>query len=213
MICAKKLSGFVLVSALIFSSSVFAQANPVPTKAPFATDATSPVSNGSKLMEIYDVERQEDIVPIDKPHRTTEQVATWVEDNIATVLNIDPVQWEAYQKKIAPQFDAYGFQEYQNYLKTSGIVDLLTTNHLRMNAIGDSSSVLLSQGALAGTYHWLYQMPVMLTYYDQDTKTLKKQKVRAQNQKIMVRVQVGRTRKGADDNNLVIERWSVTPLR
>ena len=210
---AKTLSAFILFSALILSSSVYAQAKPVPTVAPFATDATSPKGSGSALMQMYDTERQEDVVPIDKPHRTTEQVASWVEDNIATVLNIDPVQWDATQKKIAPQFDAYGYQEYQNYLKTSGILDLMRNNHLRQNAIADSSSVLLSQGALAGTYHWLYQMPVMLTYYNQDTKTLKAANVQAQNQKVMVRVQVGRTRKGADDNNIVIERWSVTPLR
>ena len=90
-------------------------------------------------------------------------MASWVEYNIATILNIDPVQFDAYQKKIVPQFDAFGYQQYQAYLKSSGILELLRNNHLRQNAIADSGSTLLSQGALAGTYHWLYQMPMMLT--------------------------------------------------
>ncbi|PZP56542.1 MAG: hypothetical protein DI586_03320 [Micavibrio aeruginosavorus] len=202
----------ILILLMAFSFSALAQENPIPTKAPFQTDAATPASNGSKLMGMYDVERQEDVVPMDKPHRTSEQVATWVEESIATALNIQN-GWDEQQKKAAPLFDSYGIQEYKKYLDTSGILNNLSAHNLQLNSIADSASVLLSEGALSGTYHWLYQMPVMLTYYDRGTKTLKNNKLRVQNQKIMVRVQVGRVAKARDDTGIVIERWSVLPLR
>ncbi len=182
-----------------------------PTQAPFPTDANAP--QGGALMGVYDDERAADAVPLDKPHRTTEQVGTWIEEHATTAMNIDAVQWDNHIKNITPDFDPYGLQEYQNYLNTSGILNVLKTNQMRLSAIMDGSVTLLSQGAIGGTYHWLYQMPLMLTYYDEDTKTLKNGKVQSQNQRVMVRAQIGRVVKGADDNNIVIERWSVTPIR
>ena len=213
MIRPKVFSAFIFLSILGLSHPSFAQQpKPVaPSVAPFATDANSQ-SSGSQLMGIYDAERQEDVVPLDRPHRTNEQIATWVEDNVTTALNIDVTQWDAHLKKVSPEFDAYALKQYTDYLGTNGILDLLKANHLRLNAIADGSAVLLSEGALSGTYHWLYQIPMMLSYYDQDTKGLKRGQT-AQNRKIMVRIQLGRVQKGMDDNNIVIERWSVTPIR
>ncbi len=202
---------------LTFSFPVSAQENPAPTVAPFQTDAAAPASNGSKLMGMYDAERLQDIVPMDKAHRTGEQIASWIEDSIVTSLNIDQPDWNIHQKKVAPLFDPYGLQEYKKYLDSSAILTTLTSNNLQLNAVADSASVLLSEGALSGTYHWLYQMPVMLTYYDRGTKTLKNRNAQIRNQKIMVRVQVGRaapgSKAGNDDNGILIERWTVIPLR
>ncbi len=198
---------------LILPVQVSAQENSMPTTAPFQTDAAAPKNNGSKLMGIYDAERLEDVVPMDKPHRTSEQIASWVEDSIVTAMNIDQPAWNTHQKKVASLFDSYGLQEYKKYLDTSGILTNISANNLQVNAVADSSSVLLSEGALSGTYHWLYQMPVMLSYYDRGTKTLKNRTSQVRNLKIMIRVQVGRVVKGNDDNGIVIERWSVIPLR
>ena len=205
----RTLSVSVFLSIFSVSFPVLAQQAPVPVKAPFQTDAAAPKTSGSGLMGLYDTERSEDVVPLDKPHRTSEQIATWVEDNVTTAMNIDPSKWDAQQKKIRLQFDAYGFQEYQNYLKSSGILAALQSNKLRLNAIADGPSILLSEGALSGSYHWLYQMPLMLTYYDQDIKGLRKGQARPQNRKVMIRVQIGRTASGNDDNHVFIEHWTV----
>ncbi len=181
-----------------------------PTVAPFTTDGSAPKSN-SKLMGFYDQERAEDVVPIDKPHRTTEQMADWSVDHVTTAMNIDPLTWDAHLKTLTPYFDAYGLQEYQSYLQSSGILNLLQTNRLKINSILDGAPTLLSQGALSGTYRWLYQVPLMITYYEEETKTLKTRGVKSQNQKLVLRVQIGRVAKGSDDNNIVIEHWTLAP--
>lgn len=217
----QKASVLVLPFILTLSAPAFSQSarlpdkvppasQPLPTQAPFQTDAAAPKTSESALMGLYDTERSEDVVPLDKPHRTSEQVASWVEDNITTAMNIDLSKWDTQLKKIRLQFDAYGFQEYQNYLKSSGILDSLQNNKFRLNAIADGPAVLLSEGALSGTYHWLYQMPMMLTYYDQDITGLRKGQAKPQNRKIMIRVQIGRAASGGnDDNHVFIEHWTV----
>ena len=200
-----------ILSSFAFSPFAYSQSKapePIPTKAPFSTDGNTTVNSGSSLMNIYDDEAAAEKAPLDTPHRTTEQVSNWVEDHLTNAMNIDVTTWDDHLKKITPDFDPYGLQEYQAYLASSGILNLLKTNNLKINAISDSNPVLLSEGAISGTYHWLYQMPLMLSYYDQEATSLKNGQTKAQNQKVTIRVQVGRVAKGADDNNIVIERWS-----
>lgn len=209
---SKKAALFFSALLIFLSGPVFSQENAVPVTAPFTTDATAPKENGSRLMAIYDTERAVDVVPLDKPHRTTEQVATWIEEYVTTAMNIDATKWDAHLQKIKPSFDPYGLQEYQKYLDSSGILNLLKTNGLKLNAIVEGGAVLLSQGALSGTYHWLYDVPLMLTYYDQDMTSLKESTVRPQNQKVSIRVQIGRVHNNSE-NGLFIERWSVVPAR
>lgn len=205
---------FFLFSAflLFLSAPAFSRENADPVTAPFTTDASAPRQNGSRLMAIYDTERAVDVVPLDKPHRTTEQVATWVEEHITTAMNIDAMKWDAHLQNVKPSFDPYGLQEYQKYLDTSGILNVLKTNNMKLNAIVEGGAVLLSQGALSGTYHWLYDVPLMLSYYDQNMTSLKGSAARPQNQKVSIRVQVGRIDNNSE-NGLFIERWSVVPAR
>ena len=89
----------------------------------------------------------------------------------------------------------------------------LTDGRFKLNAIIDGPAVLLNEASVSGAYHWLYDLPLMLTYYNDSTITLKKGDVKPRNQKVMVRLQIGRAAKGVDDNNIVIERWKVTPIQ
>ena len=205
------------IALLLFSLAIpyaaIAQNRPVPEVAPFATDKTAAVTSQSKLMGIYDEEVAQDVVPLDKPHRTGEQLVTWTEDRVTAAMNVDPAEWDSHLKRLQPDFAPYGLQEYQNYLQSSGIMDVLKTQNLRLNAIMDGTATLLSEGALSGSYRWLYQVSLMLSYYDAGTKTAKGQGGKVQNRKLVVRVQIGRSSIAQNDDKIVIERWSIAPSR
>lgn len=198
---------------LCLSTAAYAQNRPVPTEAPFATDKAASANSGSKLMSIYDTQASQDNVPLDRPHRTGEQLVTWTEDRVTAAMNIDPSEWDAHMKLLQPDFAPYGLQEYQNYLQTSGIMDVLKTKNLRLNAIMDGTATLLSEGALSGSYRWLYQVPLMISYYDASVKTAKGQGGKVQNQKFSIRVQIGRSATAQNDDQIMIERWSIAPSR
>lgn len=206
-------SAFLLILTLSVSTAALAQSKPAPTAAPFATDQTAPVTSNSKLMSIYDSAASQNNVPLDKPHRTGEQLVTWAEDRVTAAMNIDPAEWDAHLKLMQPDFAPYGLQEYQNYLQSSGIMDVLKTRNLRLNAIMDGTATLLSEGALSGSYRWLYQVPLMLSYYDASIKTAKGQGGKVQNQKLTIRVQIGRSSLAQNDDQIMIERWSIAPTR
>lgn len=211
----KKISFFYLPAlfCIFFPLTAKAQVGPPPVVAPFPTDKTAPTVSSSRLMSIYDSEAARDNVPLDKPHRTGEQLVTWTEDRVTAAMNINPAQWDQHLKILQPDFAAYGLQEYQAYLQSSGILDVLKAQNMRVNAIMDGTATLLSEGALSGSYRWLYQVPLMLSYYDADTRTAKGQGGKVQNRKVTIRVQIGRSGASQNDDDIMIERWSVAPSR
>lgn len=178
---------------------------PATSAAPAVPAKPAPTS---ALMNLYSDGTENSTAALDQPHRSTEQLSQWVTDQALAVMTIDPKTWPTYSKSLAPRFVPYGFQEYTTSL--ASILQRLKSETLRVNAIGDGPTVLVNQGALNGTYHWLYQVPLILTYYDEDISTLKAQKESYQNQKVTAQIQLGRTAPNAtDDMGLLIERWTL----
>ena len=81
---------------------------------------------------------------------------------------------------------------------------------MRLQAISNDEGVILKEGALSGTYHWLVQIPLMASFYSITTQEID-QKATAQTQNLSIQVQVGRIpAKNNTDIGLVIERWIVS---
>jgi hypothetical protein len=199
---------------------------PPPEKtlqAPFGNGKTAaPETDSQKnMMTIYEHngDDQNSTESLDKAHRSPEQVGEWVAGAVTDALSINPPTWAEDSKKIESSFLPYGFQEYQSYLTRMGLLNSLQSSKMRLQAITDGTPTLLKEAPLDGTYHWVYRIPLLLTYYDQSIKKIEKgQRLSAQSQKVLVEVQVGRV--PMDMKNLesevmgvVIERWSVGPAR
>ena len=81
---------------------------------------------------------------------------------------------------------------------------------MMVQAMSTNPGVLGREGALAGTYHWVIRVPILITYYDKNVKTLTKSNT-TQSQKLSVEVQIGRIVPEKDgDNGIRIEHWRVS---
>jgi hypothetical protein len=90
------------------------------------------------------------------------------------------------------------------------LIDILTGNQMRLQAISDGEGIVTKDGAIGGTYHWLVQIPLMTSFYKTSMKEVDKAAT-AQSQNLVVQVQVGRVQqKDSNDIGLIIERWHVS---
>lgn len=180
-------------------------------QAPFQT--TPPQSSGTNaLVEIYGTGNSATALSsgLDQPHRNQKQIIEWASGIVASAMTIQPSTSDSDFAKISEYFTPYAVSEYKNYLQKSNILTILTANKMRLQAISNDEGVILKEGALSGTYHWLVQIPLMASFYNLTTQEIDKKET-PQTQSFSVQVQVGRVpAKNSADIGLVIERWIVS---
>lgn len=208
----------------LFGASSQDGKGPPPEKtlqAPFGNErAVAPQTQSEKdLMTIYEHNGndQNSTQSLGKAHRSPEQVGEWIAGTVAAALSINPETWKGDLQKLEPLFLPYGFQEYQKYLARTDLLASLTSSKMRLQAITDGTPTLLKEAPLDGVYHWVYRVPLLLTYYKQDMKRIEKgERLVSQSQKVVVEVQIGRIPLDVRDVKkealgVAIERWSVGP--
>lgn len=184
-------------------------------QAPFPSSTTAQTqAAGSSLAGMYDAKDASTLdksaTNLDAPHRSPEQVADWSSGLVAQAMTITPQSWEADFGKISGNFAPYAAEEYKTFLSSSNMIALLTGQKMKLLSVTDGPGIVLKEGAINGTYHWLIQIPLMSSYYAVDTQEIDKTAT-VQSQNLLVQVQVGRVPpKKADDIGLIIERWRVS---
>lgn len=179
-------------------------------QAPFGNEKVK-VDASNKLMDIYDAEDAAEHTEggLALAHRSAEQVGDWVTGIVTQAMTINPETYNDDVKKYTGWFLPYALQEYNAYLGTNQTVETLRSNSMRLTAFAESKPVLVQEGVLEGSYRWLFRVPVMLTYYDLATASLKGRKPMSQTQRVFVNVQVGRIASNKLAEGMAIERWSV----
>lgn len=183
-------------------------------QAPFGKDR--PPQSGSQvqagLMEMYNPNKSiEDTTALDTPHRNDQQIGEWVTDVVTRSLTIDPRTYGVSQTEFGPLMTPFATKEYQSFLEKNGILEMLKSNNMKLVAVAESRPELIQAGALDGSYRWLYKIPLMLTYYEQSTTSLKGiKKAAPQIRRITLSVQVGRVPKNLLADEMMVERWIVT---
>lgn len=177
-----------------------------PNASKAAQKATSP-----QMMDIYNKGEKmvgSNTLSLDQPHRSPEIIATWAAGVVAQALSFSPATFNDLEKKINPDFSTYGMQEYKTYLNKMGLMRTLTTNHLKVMTISEGKAQVIRDGVVDGTYHWLVQVPVMTSFYDQSLNVITDKRAKiAQNQKLLFQVQIGRSAQATNDLGIKIERW------
>lgn len=202
----------------IFGDSEDDDQGPPPEKtlqAPFSTDTrkgTSPDAN-NQLIGIYDSQggnAEKSSLKLDQPHLSPEQIAEWASGLASQAMTITPQTWESDFTKISGDFTPYAVKEYKDYIAKTNMINILTSNTMKLHAITDGPGIVVKEGAIGGTYHWLIQIPVMTSFYQASMQEVERSTV-TRSQNLLIQVQVGRvTPKNNTDVGLVIERWFVS---
>ncbi|MCB1563721.1 MAG: DotI/IcmL family type IV secretion protein [Alphaproteobacteria bacterium] len=166
--------------------------------APFAYDPSKPAEALKSLPE--------STVPLNLPHRSPAHLVEWVTTASSEVLTFEKSDYRAEIKDRKDRFDSNGLREYVAFLQERNIIKILEDGTFQVRSFVEEPPLLLNEGVVDGRYHWLYELPMMVSYMDRNMKTYKK--ADAVNQHIILKVQIGRSADGSGIDGLKIEHFS-----
>lgn len=148
----------VLVIAILLSVIIFLIKNPTRPLY-FATD------NVGRLIQI---------IPVNQPNMTADQVAAWVTEAVQATLSYDFVNFHSQVQSAQKYFTDYGWSNYMKALTASNNLLGLAQNKWVIIAQIFDRPKIITQGLLSGAYAYKFEMPVLLTYwyppYDDNSK-------------------------------------------
>lgn len=167
-----------------------------------------------KENKVRDGAKHKDLVPLHRPHRTERELAVWISNKAAEIMTVEYKQAANHPKKIRPLFSKSGFTQYGNYLKSTNLIPVLQQNRLTMSSIVTGTPFLINEGLMDGSYHWLFEVPVLLSYIDSSitdnagTGYNSARKLPA-GEKIKIRIQIGRSNQADNADGIWIEWWEM----
>lgn len=145
-------------------------------------------------------------IPLDKPHRSAGAISAWMKDIVPDVMTIAGDDYKVELEKSTPMFDASGRAEFLAFLEEKGIMKVLQSQKYHVRSFVQDVPLVINQGEIGGVYHWLFEVPVMVTYLDRAMTDYKD--VTPLSQKMTLTMQIGRSASAANAEGLLIERFS-----
>lgn len=152
--------------------------------------------------------------PLHLRHRTNETITLWIQKIIPEMITYKTLGYEdQYREKII-NFNKAGSIEYLQFLRDRNFITTLKTGHYDIAGFISDYPVILNEGAIDGHYRWLYQMNIMVTYIDSETKNyLEIKKGSAITQEFVLTFQIGRSRTATNEHGIEIESWNIKPTK
>lgn len=166
--------------------------------APFAYDPSKPPVSLESLPE--------SAVPPHLPHRSPAHLAEWITTVSSEILTFEKSDYRSEMKDRKDRFDSNGLREYVAFLQERNIIKILEDGTFQVRSFVEEPPLLLNEGVVDGRYRWLYEVPVMVSYMNKNMKTYKK--ADAVNQRIILKIQIGRSADGSGVDGLKVEHFS-----
>lgn len=147
-------------------------------------------------------------IGLDRPHRRSQDLAKWVATATAEILSFNPDSEAAYFQSLSTKMTPAAQAEFRTWLTTSGILAELQTAPLQLSGFVEETPFLLNEGVVAGTYRWLYEVPVMISYLPRGAKSYEKEQ-EVNSRRLILTVQAGRDPNATTEDAILIETWSV----
>ncbi len=174
--------------------------------------AVPPAENAPFVQEIRETAAQNtaaNVVKLDKPHRSESEMKTLLTMMASESLSFSKENFSEVLKNINPYFTDRGFKQYKDYLLESGIVESVRVNDYDMSVYIEDSPMFLNGSVVDDIYKWLYQMPVVVSFFPKNTETAAEDTDTFVNRKFNLRLQITRAKVGDDPDALQIEDWIV----
>lgn len=144
-------------------------------------------------------------VPLQLPHRSTEQIGQWTVMAVSEALTIDGPDMAAHVQKIKLHFEPSSLAMFQKFYGDSGIAGALADGRYQLRSFVQSAPLLLNEGAVEGRYRWLFEVPVMLSYLPRGAQEY--QHAEPINRDLRLIVQIGRSAQASGVDGVWIEHW------
>lgn len=184
--------------------------NPLDVPPPPA--ATEPVPDWLKYKDPYGDEQAN----LTNPHRTNEEIVAWVQGMAAEAMSFDAMAFNEKLVQIKPKFTAQGWNEYAAWMRDSKIAELIRANSYNVSTVMSGDASILNKGAVGGSYHWLIDVPVVISFARKDA-TGKVESIPGGRHRLTM--QIGRVKpapqndpNAPEDDGIAIESWKVVGM-
>lgn len=172
--------------------------------APFAQENVKPLSKEER----YKAATESNNVAMDQPHRSDRELGEWLMQALAQTLSFDSDNFSELLPQLANGFSPEGLEQFKAWTNESGIMAALRANGLQLNALVTDTPFLLNQGAIAGRFRWLYEVPVMISFIPRGTQHAVRGET-PETKQMLVTLQLGRKQNSVLEHGIQIESWSV----
>ena len=143
---------------------------------------------------------------LDRIHLNTQEVRRWVEHAISETTTFDNADYQQSFRETQPYFSSAGHQQYADFLRSTGVMQILASNEYFVRSFVEDIPVLLNEGVVDSRYRWLFQVPVTLTYMERSMENY--EEYNPVSQQMSITIQVGRSGDAAGEDGIVIETWT-----
>jgi hypothetical protein len=185
---------------------VAAPAAPAAAPAPAGTTAAPPAGGGAGDWSNYNPYSGEEN-DLNNPNRTQDEIIAWSQQRATEVLSFAPDNIDTKMTANKKAFTTQGLGEYQKYLADSKLADMVHQQGYSVTTILNGDAMILNSGAMAGNYHWLVELPLMVTFLHtgQDNS---QEPVAGGNFKLILQLGRVATNQGGVDG-MAIESWKM----
>lgn len=173
-------------------------------QAPFSYEEDAAQAQGNALLNLKP--KSEGIDSLDKSHRVSDEIGQWLTDVISESLTFKGAAAQVDLDQTALHFDAFGRQQYTEFLQTNNIMKALESGRYRVSSYVDGVPLLLNQGAVDGRHRWLFRANAVISYLDRTAESY--EGVEPINQRASLDIQIGRSSDAKGADGIWIERWS-----
>lgn len=202
----------------------FAAAFCIVSSAAFAQQKAPPASDEWMEYKSPYVGEQNDL---SNPHRTIEEILIWARERGTEVLSFSsdveneimaenakinghdfkPEKMDDKLRRIRGYFTPEGWREYVIYVKQTRLADMVREKDYSVTTIVNGNPSVVDSGTVAGAYHWLVKLPLMITFIIRDSMGEPQPAPAADYELVM---QVGRNKDTTDLAGIAIEGWKMT---
>lgn len=140
------------------------------------------------------------------------EIAFRLTEIVAEALSFDKSNFVYNSGQMQQYFTPAGFQQYQQFLTSTSFEPTLRQSDLQSGAFTEQEPLELSSGVYGGTYKWLFEVPVTISFIPRQMETYRSD-TPPQNRRVLLRAQFTRVKDAADPNAVKIEIWQILPPR
>ncbi len=147
---------------------------------------------------------------LDKPHRSVQEIQDWVSQMVADSVTFDDFSFPLVKARIKAFYTNTGFEQYESYLQSSGILEKLKDRTLILQGFVEGPPQLLNERNVDGSYRWLFRVPLVVSFIPAGAN-LKTSAVKRSisTSRLNVTMQVKRVNFRGNSDALQIESWKV----
>lgn len=173
---------------------------PVATPAPAAAKP-APAADWMSYKDPYTGEQND----IKNSNRTLDEITVWAQGRAAELLSFTPEEFSQKLSSIKTAFVPAGWNEYATYLQTSKMVEMVRDRQYTVTTIVNGDSLILDSRSVAGAFHWIVQMPLMVTFLHPDSNG---DMAAVAGGEFRLTMSIGRVQAGGIDG-MAVESWKM----